>query len=173
MEASIQNIIDLESYFKDYIKSLEKRLGGFLLTAILLAGCGCLILFIVVGLIGYLYFNNQKIEIMYFLPFSGIVISLELLGYFFLKSYMETGVKIKYFQNELINLGLKKTALNIYIEYRPAESLGGIINVLINTERNHILKEGESSVELKQMELVSKYNSSIKELINLNASIKS
>lgn len=162
MQQAIDSIVLLEDDLKQYTKDLENKLRYFLGAAIILAGLG-IVLLLVIGF--FLIFKN--LDIKYLLPFSCIIISLELISYFFLKCYTETNIRIKYFKNELTNLGLKKTALYIFQGQTHQECLGNIINILMSSERNHVLKEGESSIELKQMEFSDKYNSSIQQLTNL------
>jgi hypothetical protein len=91
--------------------------------------------------------------LLHYLPRLSLVIFIEIFAYFFLKLYKASLTETKYFQNELTNIESKFTALLVAL-HRPQE-LGAAAAVagLVGTERNFLLKQGESTVDLEALKL--------------------
>jgi hypothetical protein len=86
----------------------------------------------------------------HYVPRLSLIVFAELFAYFFLKLYKEGLADIKYYQNELSNIDLRLTALKAALTTRDNEILKIVIGELAKTERNFVLKSGESTVELEK-----------------------
>ncbi|WP_222832267.1 hypothetical protein [Pseudomonas sp. SC3(2021)] len=113
------------------------------------------------GLLALVYFilkNEQVLTepllyAMNFLPRLTLVIFIEVFAYFFLKLYKVGLSEIKYFQNELTNLESKHMALLAALRHNNSEILLKVIGALSDTERNHILEKGQTTIEIEKMQL--------------------
>lgn len=85
-----------------------------------------------------------------FIPRLSLVILIEIFAYFFLGLYKSSLSEIKYFQNEITNIESKYTAMEYAVQYGEKESINSVLNQIANTERNFLLKKGESTVLLEQ-----------------------
>lgn len=81
-----------------------------------------------------------------------LVISIEVLAYFFLRLHRTKLIEIKYYQNELTNLELKYISLAGALRSNDPNTYHKVIDTLSKTERNHILEKGQSTTELKKIE---------------------
>jgi hypothetical protein len=84
------------------------------------------------------------------LPRFTLVIFLEIFSYFFLRLYKLGLDEIKYFQNELTNIESKLVAIEVAYITKNEEAMKDSLNILVQTERNFILKKGETTVELER-----------------------
>ncbi|WP_395600694.1 hypothetical protein [Pseudomonas sp. B19125] len=96
--------------------------------------------------------SDYAIAIHYASRFS-LIISIEILAYFFLRLHKSNLVDSKYYQNELTNLELKYISLNAALFLDRDDTSHKVISELSETERNHILEKGQSTIELKRVEL--------------------
>lgn len=85
-----------------------------------------------------------------FLPQLSLVTIVEVFAYFFLRLYSRSLTEIKYFQNEISNFEAKLTSVGTALETGDGELLGDVVRELARTERNHILKKGETAVAADQ-----------------------
>jgi hypothetical protein len=79
-----------------------------------------------------------------------LVIFVEVFSFFFLKLYRSSLHEIKYFHNELTNLDLKFIALESALIANDPEAAKAIIQELGRTERNFVLKSGETTLEIER-----------------------
>lgn len=89
----------------------------------------------------------------HYAPRFSLVISIEILAFFFLRLHRSNLYEIKYYQNELTNLELKYVSLQTAIQLGRNDTTHKVVSVLSETERNHILEKGQSTTELKRVEL--------------------
>ena len=85
-----------------------------------------------------------------FLPQLSLVTIVEVFAYFFLRLYSRSLTEIKYFQNEISNFEAKLASVGMAVETRDEGLVGHIVRELARTERNHILKKGETTVTTGQ-----------------------
>jgi len=88
-----------------------------------------------------------------FLPRLSLVIIIEMFSYFFLSLYRSSLNEIKYFQNELTNIESKCLGLEGALFLNDLESTRNAITSLTVTERNFILKKGESTADIEKSKL--------------------
>ena len=80
-----------------------------------------------------------------------LVVFIEVFAFFFLRLYRSSLMEIKYFQNELTNVETRFIALETAVAGGNASATKAIIEELIKTERNFVLKKGESTAELERL----------------------
>jgi hypothetical protein len=74
-----------------------------------------------------------------------LAISAQIFAYFFLALYRAGLSDVKFFRNEVTNLGLIKIGLLLAIQRGKPEDVSDISKRLVSTERNFILKKGETT----------------------------
>lgn len=84
-----------------------------------------------------------------FAPRISLVIVIELFAYFFLGLYKSNLSEIKYFHNELTNIEHKHLALEESLASANKTTITEIVKGLAKTERNFLLKKGETTVSLE------------------------
>lgn len=90
------------------------------------------------------------------IPRVSLIILTELLSFFFLKLYRVNLDEIKYFQNEITNIDLKLSSLKTALYSKNQQDISLVIKNLSETERNKVIKKGESTTELEKMKIYSK-----------------
>lgn len=89
----------------------------------------------------------------YYVPRLSVAVFIEVFSFFFLRLYKNGLSEIMYYQNELTNLESKMLALEIASQLTSTDSLQQILQDLAKTDRNMILKSGESTVELEKIKV--------------------
>ena len=87
--------------------------------------------------------------ILYYIPRLSVVLFIEVFSYFFLRLYRANLNDMKYFQNELTNIESKLTALNIAVHCDDNALKTKVVESLLATERNFVLKKGETTIDLE------------------------
>lgn len=117
--------------------------------------------------------TNGTIPILNYLSRLSLVIFIELLALFFLKLYKENINEKRYYQNELTNTEMKYLAIISSRESQDTSDFSKVIADLSLTERNFILKKGETTVTLEQSKTGNKsIDSAVDKLIKLIDKIK-
>ncbi|RQO79157.1 hypothetical protein DBR40_05410 [Pedobacter sp. KBW01] len=88
--------------------------------------------------------------LIHFIPRISLSIILEVFAYFFLRLYTKNLEEIKYWNNELTNIEFKSIAIKSAMLEDNTKLLEKIAMEILKTERNFILKKGESTVELEK-----------------------
>jgi hypothetical protein len=86
-----------------------------------------------------------------------LVVFIEIFAFFFLRLYRSSLDEVKYFQNELTNVEMRLVALEAALVLGHSGALDTTINQLARTERNSILKKGESTVDLEKLRAENQY----------------
>lgn len=86
----------------------------------------------------------------HYVPRISFIVFAELFAYFFLRLYKSGLSDIKYYQNEITNVDLKLMALKAALASDDPKDLGMVIRELSKTERNFVLKRGETTIELER-----------------------
>ncbi|GEM77677.1 hypothetical protein [Vibrio sagamiensis] len=87
--------------------------------------------------------------ILYYIPRLSVVLFIEVFSYFFLRLYRANLNDMKYFQNELTNIESKLTAINIAVLGDDNALKAKVVESLLATERNFVLKKGETTIDLE------------------------
>ncbi|ELY3545854.1 hypothetical protein SMX40_003408 [Cronobacter turicensis] len=136
----------------------------------------------VIGLsfLGYFIINNAQPTsdkmafITSFTPRLSLVILIEVFAYFFLKLYKSSLSEIKYFQNEMTNIESKLAAIKCSIVFPENPTTSALIKAIGFTERNAILKKGQTTTEIEKARIEHQSLATISEKISrsLNPNIK-
>lgn len=94
-----------------------------------------------------------------------IVIVVELFAYFFLNLYKAGLAEIRYYQNELTNLELRLLALHCAVSIDDTKTMETILLDITHTERNHILRKGESTADLERSKIDAKQAQAAEKLL--------
>lgn len=87
----------------------------------------------------------------YYMPRISVAIFIEIFSFFFLRLYKNGLSEIMYYQNELTNLETKMLALEISTLLPSKDSLQQILRDFAKTDRNIVLRAGESTIELEKI----------------------
>ena len=87
------------------------------------------------------------------MPRLSLVILIEIFAYFFLGLYKSSLTEIKYFQNEITNIEAKYLAMDQAIILGDKPTIKKLLDHISKTERNFILKKGESTTLLESEKL--------------------
>jgi hypothetical protein len=109
--------------------------------------------------------KEERIPYYYASRFFAILF-INLLVVFFLRLYRQNLHDIKYFQNELSNIDSKLIALYYAKNDDNKEIYYFILKELGKTDRNHILKKGETTVELEKFKCDKSEHYSLMDLIS-------
>jgi hypothetical protein len=90
---------------------------------------------------------------------SSLAIFIQIFAYFFLRLYRYSIFEIKYFQNEITGAQFKVIALLAARAGKDAKTADKVCLELAKTERNFILKRGETTVALQRDEIERDYES--------------
>jgi hypothetical protein len=82
-----------------------------------------------------------------------LAVFIEIFSLFFLRLYRAGLDEIKFFQNELTNVETKYAALESALASKNADLTERVIGLLAETERNFLLRKGESTVELERAKI--------------------
>jgi len=100
----------------------------------------------------------------------GISLFLQLVGTFFLRLYVSCQNDYKHNKNEISNIECKVLSLAACAYYEKYELMKPIIESLAKTERNFILKKGERSVSVSEIESLGDPMATIQKLGHANPS---
>ena len=89
----------------------------------------------------------------YFLPRISFVIFIEVFSFFFLRLYKANLSDVKFYQNELTNADARLVALEATLIDDHRDGLRQLLTELARTERNFVLKKGETTVDLERRKM--------------------
>ncbi|MES5099263.1 hypothetical protein ABUK73_13620 [Agrobacterium sp. BA1120] len=156
-------IVNSRIRLKKEISDLGRRANLNLTIGALISVCGIFFL----GYSVLLASNelNGDVNIMHvsfkFVARLSVVAVVQVFAYFFLRLYRYSLYEIKFFQNELTNADLRFSALYSAICFGEKSSVLAIAKLLAQTERNFILKKGETTINLKREELETAHEATI------------
>lgn len=148
---------------KREISELGRRANLNLTIGALISICGILFLGYSVFLVGdELHGDVNLLHVaIKFLARLSVVVVIQVFAYFFLRLYRYSLYEIKFFQNELTNADVRFNALYSVICFGDRSSVTAIAKVLAQTERNFVLKKGETTINLKREELETAHEATI------------
>lgn len=89
----------------------------------------------------------------FFVPKISLAVFVQVFSLFFLRLYKAGLSEIKYFQNEITNLELKYLGVVTSILTEDGTAISEAGKLLLGVERNHILGQGQTTVELEKHKL--------------------
>ncbi|MDV7553116.1 hypothetical protein R4530_13185 [Acinetobacter baumannii] len=126
---------------------------------------GMMLSFIGLAILATSIFNASREYInlidllLHMLPKTVLALFIEVFAYFFLRLYKQSLDDIKFYQNELTNIEAKYLSLEIAKQTKNHKLISNILEELVKTERNFILENGQSTIEIEK-EKISSANSS-------------
>jgi hypothetical protein len=82
-----------------------------------------------------------------------IALFIKTFAYFFLRLYKTSLEDIKYYQNEMTNIESKGLAFKTVVELKNEALIKLAVAALMKTERNFVLKKGDSTLGLEREHL--------------------
>jgi hypothetical protein len=82
-----------------------------------------------------------------------IALFIQTFAYFFLRLYKTSLEDIKYYQNEITNVESKGLAFKTVVDLKNEPLMKLAVDALIKTERNFVLKKGDSTLGLERERL--------------------
>ncbi|MEB7642660.1 hypothetical protein [Acinetobacter pittii] len=148
---------------KEEISTLKLRSNLNLVIGMILCFSGIIALYVFlqknVGMYVLAYKDHNINEIVLtLLPNAFFVLLIEIFSYFFLNLYKKSIEEIKFYQNELTNLESKFLALKTAKITNNHKLQCIILEEIVKTERNFILEQGQSTIEIEK-EKISSTNS--------------
>lgn len=130
---------------------------------------GSLTTIVALGALGYIVLQSQDSFVdltqmlFHYIPRISLIIFIEVFAFFFLRLYKLNLNDMKYIQNELTTIELKLVSLSVAINFGKDIDVSSITKELSKTERNFILKKGETTVELEKSRIGK---AGIREILN-------
>lgn len=161
LELLLNDFMNIKKRLNSEIEKLSRKANlnlviGSLTTVVALIGLG----FVVFPSNGE--FKGYADMLYHYIPRLSLIIFVEVFAYFFLKLYKLNLNDMKYFQNELTTVELKLSSLTTAINFGKDIDISAITLELSKTERNFILKKGETTVDLEKSRIDK---SDIKEIL--------
>lgn len=155
------DVLSFASEFRDRMVRETERLSGRANTNLFI---GSITSIIGIAILGYtlvggapedivLTKENLTVQIaqysLEYMPKLTLVIFIEIFSYFFLRLYKSSLEDIKYYQNELTNIDSDISALRLSLLVNDSASIKKVLEKLLSTERNFVLKKGDTTVQLE------------------------
>lgn len=109
-------------------------------------------------------FTNSVSMVSYFIPRISLVIFIEVFAFFFLKLYKSNLDNVRYYHNEMTNIEARIISLKSAIINADKSTINEVIKDLSKTERNFVIKKGETTIELERLRSEKNENKSLIEL---------
>lgn len=87
----------------------------------------------------------------YFIPRISLVVFIEVFAFFFLKLYRANLDNIRYYHNEMTNIEMKIISLKSAIINADKPTINEVVKELSKTERNFVIKKGDTTIELERL----------------------
>lgn len=88
-----------------------------------------------------------------FVPKISLAVFMQIFAFFFLRLYKSGLADIKYFQNEITNHELKYFGVQVALIDCDKSVIELVVRELVMTERNHVLSQGQTTIELEKHRL--------------------
>jgi hypothetical protein len=153
------------SALEQEILNLGRRANVNLVMGVAITLIGLIILGYFVLYAAHPIFSDRFEALIYFGTRLTLVVFIEVFAYFFLRLYRYSLFEIKYFQNESTNARFRIIALEACIQNGSKTVVERICMELAKTERNFILKKGETTLSLRQDEIELINDNNVSKLI--------
>lgn len=87
-------------------------------------------------------------------PRLSLILIIEAVAFFFLRLYSKAIDEIRYTQNEITNVEMKILGLDESLLNNSTKSMANALKALSETERNYILKSGETTADIEQAKII-------------------
>jgi len=158
---------DLVSRLQEEIGSLGRRANVNLVIGILISALGLGVLtWFVIEATNDLSVGAQAVDVsLKFAIRLTLAAFIQVFAYFFLRLYRYGIFEIKYFQNEITGAQFRIMGLIAALQHKDVKALEKLFMELMQTERNFILKKGETTVALQRDTIEKDYESQITKLV--------
>ncbi|VWC91520.1 hypothetical protein BLA18110_03410 [Burkholderia lata] len=145
------------------IRNLQTRANLNLVFGIILTGVGVAILWqtLSVPLHGDSAWDFARA----YFPRLSLVLIVELFSYFFLNLYKGNINETRYYHNELTNISSRRISLMCALESGNQDAITSVIAEFSKTERNNVLKKGQTTVEIEKNRIQSDSNKNLTSII--------
>jgi hypothetical protein len=165
-------VVGLKQLYDGLVISLEKEISNLGRRANLNLAMGTVVTALGLFILAYFVFftthsslqENVDIIIYYGIRLT-LVVFIEVFAYFFLRLYRYGLFETKYFQNEITTARFKIVALEVCLNNGSKEMIDRLCMELVKTERNFILKKGETTLSLRRDELEQRNDITMTKLI--------
>lgn len=137
------------------LSALERRANFSLVLGMIFSIAGLIVL--------YLSFFESSSPISYqellpsiiaYAPRLSLVLIIEAVAFFFLRLYSKAIDEIRYTQNEITNVEMKILSLDESLIYNASDSVAHALKGMSETERNFVLKNGETTANIEQAKII-------------------
>jgi len=109
--------------------------------------------------------ENWQLQVFSFAARLSVVIMIQVFAYFFLNLYRSGLQEIKYYRNEMTNALSKQAGIRAALVSKEKAAISHAIKRLMDTERNFILKKGESTMFLDHERIERETDNQLAEII--------
>jgi hypothetical protein len=160
-EGSLQGtqLSEIMKQFKDMRERLLEEvedLGRRANTSLVIGGMATAVSVLILGALAYLAPSRYEDWLQFaehFGPRMSVAVFVQIFAYFFLRLYRHSIFEIKYFQNEITTIESRMIALEAGVASGDKATMKHMCAELIKTERNFILRKGETTISLRKDEL--------------------
>ncbi len=108
--------------------------------------------------------TNDTTTYMYeFAPKLALSIVIQIFAYFFLSLYRASLTEKKYYQNEITNIESMYYGLMFAVYNNSDDALKEAVSAYLSVERNHVLKKGQSTVEIERHRMAAELLKDLRE----------
>lgn len=95
-------------------------------------------------------FTSLSDLVLHMAPRLSVVVLVEIFAYFFLSMYRSNLAEVRYYQNEITNIELKKVGTLLSIANSSTDSVAKLLSA---TDRNSVLKSNQTTQELERLKI--------------------
>lgn len=143
--------LELLDYMSKYKERLNRHINHLKKSGSVYLIIGLITIIIGVFVLYEIFMGSSGLDALGYFSRLSIVIFIEIAAFFFLRLHSANLLEIKYFHNELSNIDAKMIALKVALLKNDSDTLKFILKELMRTERNQLLKKGETTVELEKI----------------------
>jgi hypothetical protein len=155
-----RDLIEFKERLRLEIRGLSLRANTNLAIGSVTTLVAVIVLYITI-VSNHINFNDSVSMISYFIPRISLVIFIEVFAFFFLKLYKSNLDNVRYYHNEMTNIETRIIALKSSIINADKSTINEVIKELSKTERNFVIKKGETTIELERLRSEKNENKSL------------
>ncbi len=155
-----RDLIEFKERLRFEIRRLSLRANTNLAIGSVTTLVAVIVLYITV-VSNHINFSDTVSMISYFIPRISLVIFIEVFAFFFLKLYKSNLDNVRYYHNEMTNIETRIISLKTSIINADKSTINELIKELSKTERNFVLKKGETTIELERLKSEKNENKSL------------
>ncbi|MEJ5266853.1 MAG: hypothetical protein WHW07_03485 [Bacteroidales bacterium] len=146
----LNDLFDIKDRMRIEIKKLSLRANTNLAIGSATTFVALIVLYITV-VSNHTDFTNTLSLSSFIIPRISLVVFIEVFAFFFLKLYKSSLDNIRYYHNEMTNIETRIIALKSATINADKTCINDVIKEFSKTERNFIIKKGETTIELERL----------------------